>query len=222
MEMPLRADVAERPFSVRHARWRAWLRAHTPDLLYYRLGLVVPKAHDCGADFPAVGVVTRAHAKRIRLRTRSLPQWLAAVILLGLSAPTSVFADHCGAGASVTPSSGPPGTTFVFSTNLGASSDLRIYRNEVQVQQAVSEGTGAITYAIQTAPGDSGQWRVHAEVRGQAACAADASFLVVGAPDTATEPAETRWIGPSAVAWITTLLFVLTTAWRRTNAAPES
>src|SRR3989304_7413938 len=111
------------------------------------------------ADFPAVGVVTRAHAKKTRLRTRSLPQWLAAVILLGLSAPTSVIADRCGAGANVTPASGPPGTTFVFSTNLGASSELRIYRNEVQVQQAVSEGTGAITYAIQTAPGDSGQWR---------------------------------------------------------------
>ena len=35
-------------FGLRHARWRAWLRAHTPNLLYYRLGLVVPKVRDCG------------------------------------------------------------------------------------------------------------------------------------------------------------------------------
>lgn len=149
----------------------------------------------------------------------SLPRLLALAILLGLSAPTSVFADHCGAGAIVTPSSGPPGTTFVFSTNLGAPSELRAYRNEVQVQQAVFEGTGAITYAILTSPGDSGQWRVHAEVRGQADCAADASFLVVGAPDTSTEPAETRSIGTPAVVWIVTIV-LLTTARRRADAVP--
>src|SRR5207244_2580028 len=41
-------DVADHPFSVRNARWRTWLRAHTPNVLYYRLGLVVPKARDCG------------------------------------------------------------------------------------------------------------------------------------------------------------------------------
>ena len=33
---------------IRHSRWRTWLRQHTPDLLYDRLGLVVPKARDCG------------------------------------------------------------------------------------------------------------------------------------------------------------------------------
>ena len=41
-------DVAEDPLSLRHARWRTWLRVHTPDFLYYRLGLAVPKARDCG------------------------------------------------------------------------------------------------------------------------------------------------------------------------------
>lgn len=35
-------------FGLRHARWRAWLRVHTPNLLFHRLGLVVPKADDCG------------------------------------------------------------------------------------------------------------------------------------------------------------------------------
>jgi hypothetical protein len=41
-------DVADYPFSVRNARWRTWLRVHTPNVLDYRLGLVVPKARDCG------------------------------------------------------------------------------------------------------------------------------------------------------------------------------
>ncbi len=33
---------------IRHARWRTWLRVHTPDILYYRLHIMVPKAEDCG------------------------------------------------------------------------------------------------------------------------------------------------------------------------------
>jgi hypothetical protein len=41
-------DVANDAFSLRNARWRTWLRAHTPKVLYYRLGFVVPKATDCG------------------------------------------------------------------------------------------------------------------------------------------------------------------------------
>jgi hypothetical protein len=41
-------DIADHAFSIRNARWRGWLRVHTPNVLYYRLGLVVPKARDCG------------------------------------------------------------------------------------------------------------------------------------------------------------------------------
>ena len=41
-------DVANHPFSLRSARWRTWLRVHTPNVLYYGVGLVVPKARDCG------------------------------------------------------------------------------------------------------------------------------------------------------------------------------
>jgi hypothetical protein len=41
-------DVADAPLSIRTSRWRAWLRVHTPDVLYFRLGLVVPKSRDCG------------------------------------------------------------------------------------------------------------------------------------------------------------------------------
>lgn len=30
------------------SRWRTWLRKRTPDVLYYRLGIAIPKARDCG------------------------------------------------------------------------------------------------------------------------------------------------------------------------------
>ena len=33
---------------LRHSRWRTWLRGNTPNFLFYRLGVVVPKARDCG------------------------------------------------------------------------------------------------------------------------------------------------------------------------------
>lgn len=46
--MPRLAGMEPGDFGLRHARWRAWLRVHTPNVLYYRLGLVVPKAQDCG------------------------------------------------------------------------------------------------------------------------------------------------------------------------------
>jgi len=39
--------MAAGDFGLRHARWRAWIRVHTPDFLYDR-GLIVPKAADCG------------------------------------------------------------------------------------------------------------------------------------------------------------------------------
>ena len=41
-------DVADQRFSTRNARWRAWLRVRTPNVLYHHLGLVMPKTRDCG------------------------------------------------------------------------------------------------------------------------------------------------------------------------------
>lgn len=41
------SDVASSPLSLRHSRWRAWLRVRTPNVPYDH-GLVVPKARDCG------------------------------------------------------------------------------------------------------------------------------------------------------------------------------
>lgn len=59
------------------------------------------------------------------MRLTRLVLLLPLVALLAI-APTPVLADHCGAGATIAPSSGPPGTTFVFKTNLGAPSDLHL------------------------------------------------------------------------------------------------
>ncbi len=58
-------------FGVRHSRWRAWIRSHTPDVLYYRIGLQVPKAQDCGRHewYTSDDVVERCYhclAKRPR------------------------------------------------------------------------------------------------------------------------------------------------------------
>jgi hypothetical protein len=110
-------------------------------------------------------------------------------MLLGpvaLALPAAVSADHCGAAATISPSSGPPGTTFVFRTNLGAPSDLRLYRNDRLVAEQFLDGEAFVQYDITTESGDEGRWRARAEVRGQPECAAEASFVVLGAPDTST------------------------------------
>lgn len=113
-------------------------------------------------------------------------------LLLALVVPSPAAADHCGAGASVSPSSGPPGTTFVFTANLGTSSDLRVYRNDDLVKEVFIHGGGDIRYEIETAAGDAGEWRVRAELPGRTDCAAVGSFTVLGSPDTsiAIEPSS--------------------------------
>jgi hypothetical protein len=109
---------------------------------------------------------------------------LTSIVLVSQPAPAS--ADHCGADATVSPLSGPPGTTFVFRTNLGAPSELEVFRNERLVKVVSLEGNGFVRYRIRTGPGDAGTWRAHAAVVGRPDCVAEASFSVVGPPDTAT------------------------------------
>ena len=110
---------------------------------------------------------------------------LCALLLL---APSPVLADHCGGGATIAPASGPPGTTFVFEMNLGARSDLHLYRDGKLVESVFLEDTDDVRYSIRTGPGDAGAWRARAEVRDQTECAAEATFTVVEAPDTSTAP----------------------------------
>lgn len=141
------------------------------------------------ARMPHVG--QRARQSRV-VCTKELPvtrlgRLLAAtlpVALLVLWLPTSALADHCGADATISPTAGPPGTTFVFRTNLGAPSDLRVYRNDTLVREVYLAGDGFVRYRIRTTAGDVGAWRARAEVRGFPDCAAEVSFTVIGPPDT--------------------------------------
>jgi hypothetical protein len=91
-------------------------------------------------------------------------------------------ADHCGATATVVPPTGPIGTTFVFKTDLGAASVLRLFQNGEPVEEVSFPGNGFIEYQIDTHPGDAGSWRARAEVLGSPQCIAEAHFTVAGLP----------------------------------------
>lgn len=125
-------------------------------------------------------------------------------------APTPVLADHCGADATITPRSGPPGTTFVFKANLGEPSDLHLYRDGALVRSVFLDDRDFVRYAIRTGAGDAGSWRARAEARGSPDCAAEATFTVVGTPDTSTEdapsPAASSWVFVALAGGIASLL----------------
>lgn len=156
------------------------------------------------------------------VRLQRLLSVAAFIAVLVLGGPAKVSADHCGAVGSITPASGPPGTTFVFRTNLGAPSDLRIYRNERLVREVFLAGDADVRYRIRTGPGDAGTWRARAEVRGFPDCIMELTFVVVGAPDTSTRPIPTSsipggvWI---AVASLVAFLLVIGRPTRRLRAS---
>lgn len=131
------------------------------------------------------------------MRFTRLVRLLPVIAWLAI-APTPVLADHCGAAATIAPSSGPPGTEFVFETNLGEPSDLHLYRDGTLVRSVFLDDSDFVSYAIETGPGDAGAWRARAEVRGYTECAAEATFTVVGTPDTSTEPASS----PAGPPWL--------------------
>ena len=108
------------------------------------------------------------------MRSSRIIGTVAIIVALALGIPASVAADHCGSLATVSPSWGPPGTTFVFKTNLGSPSDLYLYRNGHLVKTDYLPGHGFIRYPITTKSGDLGSWRVRGEVRGTPNCAAEA------------------------------------------------
>ena len=145
---------------------------------------------------------------------------LSLGLLIGLAIhPPTVLADHCGAGATITPSSGPSGTTFVFETNLGAPSDIHLYRDGELVRSVFLDDDNFATYAIETRPSEAGSWLARAEVRGQTECAAEATFTVIGTPDTSTASDQS----PQGLPWVLALLagaIALAVGFRR--SAPAS
>jgi hypothetical protein len=111
---------------------------------------------------------------------------LIALLLIVTAAPA--MADHCGAKATVRPASGPPGTVFVFRTNLGAASNLTLYRDGEAQRTVFLRGDGFVRYDIATGRGDLGSWLARAAVHGHDHCRGEATFTVVGAPDTSAAP----------------------------------
>ena len=108
--------------------------------------------------------------------------FLLAVVtaLLVLAVPAAVQADRCGGRATVDPESGPPGTAFVFRTNVGASSDLTLTKNGEVVGVVPLNGSGDVSFTYTSQPGDEGEWVATALVRSAPDCGAEARFTVTG------------------------------------------
>lgn len=134
---------------------------------------------------------------------------LALLAMVGMASPSSVIADHCGADATISPQAGPPGTTFVFTTDLGAPSDLRLFRDERPIKTVFLAGDGFVTFQIVTGRNDSGRWRARAEVRGSPDCVAEAFFVVLEAPDTSTSPSAGRLLAGALIVGAGILAFTL-------------
>lgn len=127
---------------------------------------------------------------------------LATIAVFGLwaASATPVLADHCGATGIIEPATGRPGTTFLFTSNLGTIGDLYLYKDGMQVRSLVLDGN---TYRIHTRPGDAGAWRVRVVAQRNQLCESAAMFTVLGAPDTATAPIAPSSASPWPFAWLT-------------------
>lgn len=137
---------------------------------------------------------------------------VATVILLGLALPSVSLADHCDGSATVEPGSGPAGTTFVFRTNLGETSNLYLYHDGELVRTDTLAGGDATPYRIRTDADDIGRWRIRAAVQGGEACYGEAVFRVTGMPDTATDAGGSgAWTSP--VVTLAGLLGLMLAGW---------
>lgn len=117
---------------------------------------------------------------------------MAAFLIL--LASTSVDADHCGGTATVEPESGPSGTTFVFTGDIGAASNLRLFHNDQPIGSASFAGEGPVRYEIETQSGDGGEWRVRLEARGSPDCGAEATFTVADLAATSAGSGVPAWL----------------------------
>jgi hypothetical protein len=149
---------------------------------------------------------------------------IAAVLVLGLASPPASRADHCGGAATVEPASGPIGTTFVFRTSLGATTNLYLYRGGTLVRTDTLAGDGSVTYRVRTGPGDAGRWRIRAAVQGGETCYGEARFRVTAIPDTSTAPAQPAgapWPLAGLAALAGVLLGLFRTGRRSSSRAPR-
>lgn len=109
---------------------------------------------------------------------------VAAAMTLALACvliwTSAAYADMCGGSASVAPDHGPPGTTFVFSTNVGAPSDLTLYHDGAWAGSEFLPGSGDVSYSIHSTTADIGHWRARAAVFNHPECFGEAEFDVDG------------------------------------------
>lgn len=141
---------------------------------------------------------------------------IVSLLVLGLASPPAAMADVCGASATIEPSSGPPGTTFMFRTNQGAPTNLYVYRDGKLVRTAKLAGDGFVFYQIRTSSGDAGQWRARAAVQGHEECYGEATFRVTNMPDTSTVQKTAGWSPWPLMVALGLLAFLL--VWRRSPA----
>jgi hypothetical protein len=116
--------------------------------------------------------------------------FLVAVAALWSLAPTQVArADRCGGPAAVDPVVGPVGTEFVFTTNVGAPSTLRLFHDGQPIRVVPLDGVGDVSYTFVSQLGDEGSWAATAEVRSATFCGSEATFTVLP-PDAASVPSS--------------------------------
>jgi hypothetical protein len=135
--------------------------------------------------------------------------FLAAVAALWSLVPQDARADRCGGPAAVNPAVGPVGTEFVFTTNLGAPSTLRLFHDGQPARVVPLDGDGDVRYTFVSEPGDEGSWVATAEVRAATFCRSEAMFKVlpseVGAvegPSSSPTSSPTDSDNPSMLPWV--------------------
>ncbi len=121
------------------------------------------------------------------MRLNVLVRLIPIVALCTAMSASAVRADHFVCGMQLEPSSGPPGTTFVFS-NGSAAMELRLYRDGQLVRQVTVDAEDQ--YKLTTGSGDVGQWRARATSLVDEQCDVDEPFTVLVPPDTATAPED--------------------------------
>lgn len=140
------------------------------------------------------------------------------VLLHPLMMPAIALADRCGGPASVTPERGPPGTRFVFETNVGAPSDLRLFRDGTVVASVALEGSGLVRYSFVPTAADIGHWYAQAVVRSNPACFGEAEFDVDPAqPEIGKDPRNGASLAYLAFALLVALMVIglVVLGWRR-------
>jgi hypothetical protein len=146
---------------------------------------------------------------------------LVLAVLAAILGPASgvARADRCGGPATVDPVAGPVGSEFVFTTDLGAPSTLKLIHDGNLDRTIDLDGDGVVTYKFVSQEGDEGSWVATAEVRTATFCTSEAKFEVlrpVSDPSaSSTFPVPMPVMPAVAVAVVAVALALLMARWWR-------